>query len=96
MQWFAERAATELHGLDAEAIAHRDALVEKVGVFAPLREAIAAVDPTETGEVTSAVCVWVTPTERNLGFLECVQPEDAEDIANMLRFMADQVSAGRQ
>lgn len=56
--------------------------MEKVSPI--LRSAASIVDPS-ANDLTSAVLLWVTPTDRSLGFVSCVQPEDRADIAALLR-----------
>jgi hypothetical protein len=51
-------------------------------------EAAIDCDP-ESRDATSLVAVWVTPTEKALGFLRCVADEDRMAVAKLLRDHAD-------
>jgi hypothetical protein len=59
-------------------------------IFEPLKQAAIAADP-DAEALTSIVALWVTPTDKALGFIRCVAPEDAKALAQMLREHADAI-----
>lgn len=58
-----------------------------------VRAVLSALDP-DAKKLTSYAAVWVTPTDRALGFVLDVADEDRQDMAKMLREHADAIESG--